>query len=483
MLWQTLTVPAASTPQGEALVVGGASWTFGALLVRAARVAGWLSDRGVQRGDRVALLLDRSAEAVAAIYGVLLAGAAYVPLDPTAPAPRNAVILRDSGAVTLLTAGRFGRRVAPLLAEVAVEAVLALGPPARRWPAAVPVTGEEALDAAAEPVPGDPEDLAVLLYTSGSTGTPKGVALSHRAVRAFTDWGAETFGLGPGDRVSGVSPLHFDLSTFELFAALGAGATSVIAPAGASAFPATLASFLADQRVSVWYSVPGVLGRLLQADWAGLPDLRAVLFAGEVFPVDALRALMARLPQTRFANLYGPTETNVCTWFEVTEAPSEDLPIGTAASGADLRVVDGELLVAGPSVMHGYFGDPDKTAAAFEVRDGRRWYRTGDRVAWGDDGQLRFFGRVDTMLKVQGFRVQPEEVEAALAGCPGVREVLVRGFVDGDGSKRLEARVVGEVTAEDLRAHAAARLPAYMVPTRVTTVDALPRTDRGKLLR
>ena len=301
--------------------------------------------------------------------------------------------------------------------------------------------------------------------------------------RAFTDWGADMFGLGPGDRVSGVSPLHFDLSTFEIFAALGAGATAVIAKSGTSAFPATLATFLGEQRVTVWYSVPGVLVRLLEAEWDQLPDLRAVLFAGEVFPVAPLRRLMDRLPGVRFANLYGPTETNVCTWFEVTEPPDDDLPIGVSASGAALHVEDGELWVAGPSLMQGYHGDPEATAAVLEDREGQVWYRTGDRVRWDDDGQLQFLGRIDTMLKVQGFRVQPEEVEAALSSCPGVREVLVVPYLDDEGGKRLEARVVGDVSAEALLAHCAGLLPAYMVPTRVVTVETLPRTDRGKLRR
>lgn len=484
MLWETLTASATRWPDGCAVQVGEQTWDYAAVAARAGRVAGWLQSVGVERGDRVALVLDRSAEAVAAIYGVLLAGAVYVPLDPVAPVPRNAVILRDAGARVVITAGRWGRRLGPLLAEVPVEHVLVLGPRPRRWPA-LQASWEADLESLFAPVPGDPEDLAVLLYTSGSTGTPKGVALSHRAVRAFVDWSVASFGVGPRDRVSGVSPLHFDLSTFEIFGALGAGATAVIAPAGASAFPATLAAFWQDQRISVWYSVPGVLTRLLGADLGttDLGSLRVVLFAGEVFPIAPLGRLMAHLPDVRFVNLYGPTETNVCTAFEVPGPPTEDLPIGTAASGAVLRIDDGELLVAGPSLLTGYHGDPERTAACFVEREGRRWYRTGDRVRWDDDGQLRFLGRLDTMLKVQGFRVQPEEIEAALASCAGVREVLVVPFVDPDGGKRLEARVVGSVAPDALLTHCAGLLPAYMVPSRVVVVDALARTDRGKLQR
>ncbi len=457
------------------------------------RIATWLSDIGVRPGDRVALCLDRSVEAVVAVYGVLLAGAAYVPLDPVAPAPRSAVILRDSGARVVITSGRWGRRLKPLLEEVSLSSLLVLGPRPRQWPT-LSISGldetwmEDLPGASATPVPGDPQDLAVLLYTSGSTGVPKGVALSHRAVRAFVDWAVETFGVGPGDRVSGVSPLHFDLSTFEIFGAVAGGATAVIAPAGTSAFPKSLAAFWQDQGITVWYSVPGVLVRLLEADldpW-DLSRLRTVLFAGEVFPVAPLARLMTQLPGARFANLYGPTETNVVSWYEVPAPPTEELPIGRSASGATLRVEDGELWVAGPSLLTGYHGDPEKTAGVLVERDGQRFYRTGDRVRWGEDGHLRFLGRTDTMLKVQGFRLQPEEVEVAMATHPGVVEVLVVPFVDEGGDKGLEARVVlieGDLDPEALLAHCARLLPQYMVPSRVVVVAALARTDRGKLQR
>jgi amino acid adenylation domain-containing protein len=496
MLGRTLTLAAERWPDAVAVLEGTQETTFSALADRSGRIAAWLVQAGVGTGDRVALFLDRSTDAIAAIYGVLLAGAAYVPLDPVAPVPRNAVILRDSGAQIVLTAGRWGRRLKPLLHQVQPRALLVVGAPTRCWPdpglASLETTWEVNLARATRPIRGTPEDLAVLLYTSGSTGTPKGVALSHRAVQAFADWAAETFHVAPGDRVSGVSPLHFDLSTFEIFGAVTGGATAVIAPAGASAFPATLAEFWQEQQLTVWYSVPGVLVRLLEADLGArdFSTLRVILFAGEVFPITALAKLMTRLPGVRFANLYGPTETNVCTWYEVPGPPTQELPIGTSASGAELRVENGELLVAGPSLLSGYHGDPERTAAAFVEREGKRFYRTGDRVRWGDDGQLRFQGRTDTMLKIQGFRIQPEEVEAALATHELVAEVIVVPFVDesGDeaGGKRLEARVVvagpGLETAA-LLAHCGRLLPQYMVPTRVVLVSALARTERGKLVR
>lgn len=490
MLWDTLGNAATRWPAAVAVQAGERTQDFAELALRSRRIARWLVDQGVQPGDRVALVLDRSIEAVAAIYGVLLAGAVYVPLDPMAPPVRNGVILRDAGARVLLTEGRWGRRLKGLVARVPPSALLVLGERPKHWAPlevateAWEVTLTEDLEERPERVP---DDGAVLLYTSGSTGVPKGVALSHRAVLAFVDWAVETFAVGPEDRVSGVSPLHFDLSTFEIFGAVSAGATAVIAPAGASAFPSTLAAFWQEQRVSVWYSVPGALVRLLEADleaW-GFPALRVVLFAGEAFPVAPLARLMSRLRGVRFANLYGPTETNVCTWYEVPGPPHADLPIGHPASGAVLHVEDGELWVAGPSLLTGYHGDPGKTAQAIVERDGQRFYRTGDRVRWGEDGALRILGRLDTMLKIQGFRVQPEEVEAALATHDAVAEVVVVPFDDDGGGKRLEARVVASEPVDEgaLVVHCAGLVPSHMVPSRVVFVDALARTDRGKLAR
>jgi len=491
MLWRTLTAPAARAPEAEALRAGARRWSFGALARDAGRLAAGLAAEGVGRGDRVALFLDRSPEGIIAIYGALMVGAAYVPLDPQAPPARNAAILAASGARALISIDPLRRRLRPLLkvAGGALPRFNLSGGPAPGGDAALRA---DDLPPPAAPAPGDPEDLAYVLYTSGSTGRPKGVALSHRAALAFSGWAIDAFGLGPGDRVSGVSPLQFDLSTFEVFAALGAGACACVAPGGATAFPKTLADYLADEGVTVWYSVPGVLARLMAAglEDRAFPRLRAVLFAGEVFPPAPLRRLVAALPGVTFANLYGPTETNVCTFHVLGDAPEEDLPIGVAASGASLRIEGpggeqvadgeaGELLVAGPSLLSGYLGDPAATAAALVERGGRTFYRTGDRVRLDAAGRLRFMGRVDSMLKIDGWRVQPEEIEAALASHPAVAEALVTLEAGG-----LRARVVGSpVAARELLLHCGRRVPRYMVPARVEWLDALPRTARGKLDR
>lgn len=481
LLW---TRPLAREPGSTALVDRSRALTYGELAARAGAVRAALVGHGVQPGDRVALLADRSIEGVVGVLGVLSAGAVYVPLDPSHPPARNAAIVADAGAERVLVAGKATVRAAPVLRAAGLRG-WALHPDARTSALV------DALPSAAHvaPVEVAEDALATLLYTSGTTGTPKGVMLSHRAVGAFADWAGAAWSLGPGDRVPALSPLTFDLSTFELFSVLSAGAELHVAPPGTTVFPASFAAFVAERALTVIYAVPSVLSRLLEG---GIEPgaLRAVLFAGEVFPLERLRALMAAVPGARFANLYGPTETNVCTAWELDGPPDGEVPIGRAVAGDVVAVVadgapadEGELWVSGPTVCSGYWGRPALSASCVadaDLGDGlRRWFRTGDRVVRRGDGALLFRGRDDTMLKHHGFRIQPEEVEAALGAHEAVEAVLV-GLDGGELVARVER--ASDVDGEALRRWCAERVPAWMVPERVR-FEALPRTSTGKLRR
>lgn len=462
--------PAVVAPDGELTYAELDGW--------AGAVSRRLAAEGVRRGDRVVLWAGKSARAVVAMQACLRVGAVYVPVDAANPPGRVAAIAADCAA-SLVVAG---------------PEVAARGQP---WPGRL-LRLDTAWPRAPEPeaprVRGRPGDLAYVLYTSGSTGRPKGVCLTHGNALAFVDWAARCFGIAPTDRLANHAPFSFDLSVLDLYAAFRGGASVHLVPDGLARVPGRLVDFLHDERVTVWYSVPSAL--VLMARAGGLlererpPALRAVLFAGEVFPRAWLQALVGRWPAVRFFNLYGPTETNVCTYHEVTRADVDGpgpLPIGHACCGDRVRVLDptgrevgpgeeGELVVEGPTVMRGYWGAPPQ----------RGPYRTGDRVRVLPGGDVAFLGRLDDTLKVRGHRVAPAEVEAVLAGHPRIAEVAV-GTAGTSDQASLVAFVVplpgARVSLLDVKRHCAGSLPPWLIVDAVEVVDALPRDARGKLDR
>lgn len=501
---------AQADPDAPAVLDGDRSMTYGELDAGANRIANLLAQLGLDRGERVAIYLDKSIESIVSIYGVLKAGAAYVPLDPHAPPARLGYIARDAGARVLLTGAEKAnawegiRDAAPELRSMVV-----LNSDETDVPPGVDALGASELAAFDDAPPRERAvdcDLAYILYTSGSTGVPKGVMLTHRNCLAFVEWAAEEFRLCAADRVSSHAPFHFDLSTFDLFAAAFAGAPVLLVPPQASVFPSQVREFIHTARITVWYSVPSVLSMLVLRGGlrAGdFPELRTILFAGEVFPTKHLRRLMALLPHVRFANLYGPTETNVCTWWEVAPLADDaaEIPIGRPIANVDTFAVTddgrlasqgevGELYVRGPTVMQGYLGDSEKTASRlvpnpFGGALDQLVYKTGDLVEEAPDGEYRFLGRRDEQIKSRGYRIELGDVEAGLYGHPAVAECAVVAIPDELITNRLEAYVVlrDEASKAELLASCAERLPAYMVPAELRFADALPRTSTGKVDR
>jgi amino acid adenylation domain-containing protein len=506
-----LTEAAERSPASAAIVDGARTLTYGELEAAANRLANTLVAHGVRPGDRVGVHLAKSADAVVALYAVMKAGGAYVPLDVKAPSARLGYIAADCGITTLVSEIRLADSWSALVAEGApLQHVVAFGgePEGAAIPAGVAGLGPEAVAAAPSsppPVRLGAGDLAYILYTSGSTGRPKGVMLSHQNATAFVDWGVRTVGVGRDDRLSSHAPFHFDLSVFDLYAASTAGACVVLVPEATSVFPAQIARFIREQRITIWYSVPSVLTLLVER--GGLRDgdfeqLRTLIFAGEVFPVRFLRRLMLRLPHVRFANWYGPTETNVCTAYWVPEPPAEggpEIPIGRPIDGVEGLVVDeagrpldegqaGELLVRGPTVTRGYWGDPERTNRAL-VPDPRPdvapglVYRTGDLVRTRADGNYEFIGRRDHQIKSRGHRIELGDIESALLAHPDVRECVVVPVPDEHVTNLIRACVVADADEATLRAHCHATLPRYMVPDQFDFHDTLPKTSTGKVDR
>ena len=482
-------------PDRPAVLEGDRSCTYAELDDRARRIAAALREWGVGPGDRVGLHLDKSIEAVAAIYGILHAGAAYVPVDPAGPLMRSAAILGNADvACIVLDQARLSSWTGSDAPELPTRRLLVVD--AELAPAEPMAPVRSAIS----------HDLAYILYTSGSTGVPKGVMLTHRNALAFVVWAAEHYGLTEADVVSSVAPFHFDLSTFDLYSACAAGAAVALVSREQSTFPVALRRALETMGVTTCYAVPSLLTMLslrggLDAD--ALPALRQILFAGEVFPTRHLRTLMKQLPHVSLHNLYGPTETNVCTYYDLGYTPpvgDDPIPIGKAIDDVELVVVDesgqpvasgevGELLVRGATVMQGYYGDEERTRRSLVPHPARPevadlCYRTGDLVRANSDGDLEFLGRRDNQTKSRGYRIELGEVEAALYAHPQVVEAVVAAVPDQLVGNRLMAVVVTSgLDVAGLTAHCRDRLPHYMLPDDVLLVPELPKTSTGKVDR
>ncbi len=497
-------------PERTAVVDGGRSLTYRDLDEQSNQLAHLLGDLGVGRGDRVGLFLNKSLESVVALYGVLKVGGAYVPLDPRAPASRVAYITANCDIRCLLTGVEKAAAWPDLLASGStITTVVLMNGAAAEAPPGLQVVARDELDQRPVTPPVVPVidlDLAYILYTSGSTGVPKGVKLSHLNALGFVRWAADAFGVQPEDRVSSHAPLHFDLSIFDLFSAHLGGASVVLVPQKASTFPIEAVRFIRDNEITIWYSVPSILSMMVERGGIGdgdLPSLRTILFAGEVFPTKYLRRLMELLPAVRFANLYGPTETNVCTWHDVTSIPEGDdpVPIGQAIENVEVFAVTsegrraavgevGELYVRGTTVMNGYWGDAERTAQTlvahpFDPEAADRAYRTGDLVKEAADGAYEFLGRRDAQIKSRGYRIELGDIESALNAHSEVLECAVIAIPDDLITNRIKAFVATNVAlaARDLAAFCAERVPAYMIPETFSILDALPKTSTGKIDR
>ncbi|MBA3806775.1 MAG: amino acid adenylation domain-containing protein [Solirubrobacterales bacterium] len=491
--------------EATAVIDGEHELSYAELDERSSRLAGLMTDRGVKPGDRVGLALEKSLEAVIAIYATLKAGATYVPLDDHAPVHRLAYIARDAGIRCLVSSEAAASVCEGLLAE-GVELQSVIGADARTGQAQGPEwipwsTVESFQTAATAPRPLDPSALAYILYTSGSTGEPKGVMLSHANGLAFASWAADEVGVTAEDRLSSHAPFHFDLSTFDLFAAAAGAAAVVLVPRELSIFPVMLTKFIAEQAISVWYSVPSALIALVlrgELEQTPLPALRVVIFAGEVFPAKYLARLVEVLPLPRYLNFYGPTETNVCTWYEVPPGAAllEDLPIGRPLPdvGAEILREDGspaaegelgELVISGPTVMHGYWNDAERTARTLHVDGDQRRYRTGDLVRRRVDGELLFAGRRDDQIKTRGYRVELGEVETVLNAIEVVLEAAVIAVPNEAITNRLKAFVVSSapITSGQLSRLCRERLPSHMIPDEIEFRSELPKSSTGKVDR
>jgi len=507
-----LTRSAQRDPDRTALVMGDERLSYRYLESLTNQLARLQQAHGVTAGSRVCVVAAKTPWTIAGLLATLKAGGMYVPIDSASPAARVARIVDTAEPTLVLT----DCTATGLLDDLIGNGGLPAGTPVGALDATV--TGarfatafgrDDAAGLSAEPlgVRDGASEIAHLLFTSGSTGAPKGVMITHGNVAAFIDWAVEYFGFRPTDRISGHPPLHFDLSTFDIYGALAVGAELHLVPAELNVNPRALAAFIRDHELTQWFSVPSVLTYMAKFDVVSdFPALERLLWCGEVLPTAVLAQWMRRLPGVSFTNLYGPTEATIASSFYTVPAcpvdETEPVPIGTACSGEELLVLDearrpvpegkvGDLYIAGVGLSPGYWRDNEKTAAAF-VADPRqpdsRIYRTGDLARYGDDGFVYFLGRADSQIKSRGYRIELGEIEAAVNAVPGVRECAVVGVQTGgfEGTTICCAFSVlddSQLIPSELRRQLKELLPPYMIPARWMTLTTLPTNVNGKIDR
>ncbi len=468
------------------------------LLELAHRVRSRLQAMGIEPGNHVAICLPKSIDAVAVMCGVLLAGAVCAPIDPMSPRERAAIIVRDAAIALLVTTSSLAAELFDGQNHATIALPFVGG---GRGIAGLAMPATTAVEPRDRPTV-TPASAAHLLYTSGSTGRPKGIVMSHAAAIAFVDWFTTALATTSSDRFASHAPFHFAMSIFDIFMAQRNGGALVLIDDATARDPLSLAPLIERQQLSIWFSTPSILVALEQYGHLERHDassLRFVLFAGEAFPMPALRRLMEKWPLPRYVNLFGATETNVRFWYEVPRPLSPDahgpLPIGRPLDHFRTLVMDGphlaapgesgELLLSGPGILTEYWGNPTLTSGATHVdAQGTRWFRTGDVVAQQPDGSFLFRGRQDRMVKRRGFRIELAEIELALSEHPELQSVAVVAIPDTSTG----VRIVGVVTRHDDRAssiielkqYCMQRLPAYMIPDRFIQMERIPLTSTGK---
>jgi amino acid adenylation domain-containing protein len=514
LLQSWVTQQAETRPNAPAIVMGNQTLTYGQLETSSNQLAHLLQQSGCNKGDRVCILMPKSPAAIVSMIGILKAGCMHVPIDSATPAARIRHIFDSCENRWILAAGRVTSLLDELMADQALRARTSIGwldslaPSGGNFSAAFTGADLDAAPASALRQQCAAEDGSHILFTSGSTGVPKGVVITHSNVATFVAWALKHYGIDDTDRFSGHTPFHFDLSTFDIFGTITAGAQLHLVPPETALLPPKLAEFIRDSELTQWFSVPSVLNYLSKFNAVkqnDFPSLRRVLWCGEVLPTPALIYWMERLPKVRFSNLYGPTEATIASSFHtVTEPPADTtvpIPIGRACAGEQIHVLDderralapgelGELYIEGVGLSPGYWRDEEKTRAAFLAHPatGRRLYRTGDLGRRDEDGLLHYVGRVDSQIKSRGYRIELGEIETALSAVDGVAECAVvavpsNGFEGTAICCAWSSRAGVAVAAPGLRRVLAQTLPSYMLPARWLQFEELPKNVSGKVDR
>jgi len=513
-LHDLLTIQADRRPDAVAAVFQDVPTSYSALEQMSNRLGRALQGAGCIKSDRIALLLTKSTRALVAMFASLKADCIYVPIDTTSPIARIQRILQKCECRCVLAEKATAALLNELIAHGAVcdpvfvgwvdEGATLLNKARSQFTwSDVQSLPDRAPDSLAQP-----NDPAHILFTSGSTGIPKGVVITHANVIHFVRWAGVYFKMSSEDRISGHPPLHFDLSTFDIYGTIAAGAQIHLMTPETSLLPHKLADFIRERELTQWFSVPWVLQQMAKFDavrQGDFPALKRLLWCGERFPTPALIYWMKRLPNVTFDNLYGPTEATIASsYHRVDQCPedeSAEIPIGLPCKGELMLVLDeqlrpvrpgepGDLYIGGVGLSPGYWNDPDRTREVFRPNPyssnpSDRIYNTGDLARIGADGLVYLIGRSDSQIKSRGYRIELGEIEAAMHAVPGVQDaaVVVIG-VEGSEDKTICCAYVSrpglDLSPLALKRHLTATLPRYMMPQRWMALEQLPRNANGK---
>lgn len=500
-----LTEGAQRAPDQKAFSCGNEAITYRLLNERSDQLAAFLQSQNVLPGDRVAILLNRSLLGPLAIYAVLKTGAIYVPLDHSSPPEILREIITDCEVKIIISDSPFQEKLSSIVTKDSSLDLTIIGTETGgfSWKTI------QDFDAPFISRPLKASDRAYLLYTSGSTGSPKGIIHTHESGLAYARLASKLFQITSKDRIGSHSPIHFDMSTFGLFAGPYATATTIIIPDAHIKFPASLAALIESEQITIWYSVPFVLQQLIPNGLLlnrNLKHLRWILYAGEECASGLAFQLMEQLPQVRLGNVYGPTETNQCTFYEIQTltsppAASYSFPIGQPWTETSALILEGdqvappgakgELAIASPTLMEGYWKREPLNEKVFIWQDTtegpKRFYRTGDLASWSEKKQLLFHGRIDRQIKIRGYRIELDGIEKILSNHPNIKEAAIY-LQSTDKQVGIEAACsvhpdTSSLTAQQIHDYLSLKIPSYSLPEKIRLLSELPRTPSDKIDR
>lgn len=467
-----------------------------------------LQEQGVQKGDRLGIYMPRCIETTIAVYGILKLGAIYVPLDPFSPVERTVSVVKDCNIKHIVSIARQVKKLEKLVALTDINVVLGVN---KEIPDCKTISWEvifknTTTSFEAPNILGD--DLAYILYTSGSTGRPKGIMHTHASALAFVQLATDLYKMQ--DEIYGMhAPLHFDPSVQGYFGGPYAFAKTIIVSDAHTKMPASLAELIEKEKITIWFSVPLALIQMLRdggLEYRDMSSLKWVLFSGEVFPTKHLRSLMLQWSFANFSNIYGPTETNQCTYYHIATPPETDLsiPIGSIWGNTDYKIINaqnkevisgkaGELIIRTATMMKGYWNNPELTQKSLFIETNAVgledvYYRSGDQVKLDQEGRLLFLGRNDSQIKLRGYRIELGEIENVLNTHSCVQEtvaLIVRNEII-DKKELFTLIIASENVAldpEDVKKFCQKKLPIYAVPDHIQFLKKFPRTASGKINR